>query len=284
MKYLLITIILCIIYVIIKAYKKKKRTASSLVLCHICGKPNCRHIKKIRRANADSVEAMKTYKHNPDDSLQKLQSIDKVYNTYQMHPQVRLENRLKQAVVLYNSNRIDEAEQLLQKEFDRRYSYILTEDNYAYAELQYQKRLAQEKKWASITNEKILPIKKRRNGTEYADFYRNLYFLKIYEKMAVLYKKKKDYFRAAVFIILAEYSNQENKFHANFSDWHDYTPAKAFSILFTTEKIDKIIQKSKNDCLAKNYLPLIKKYFLPEPNQDKCWELYEELLTCEVIE
>ena len=280
MKYLLITIILCIIYVIIKAYKKKKRTASSLVLCHICGKPNCRHIREIMRANANSSEAMQSYKQDPDEALHKLQENDKVYKSLQMHPQVRLENRLKQAIVLYNSNRIDEAEQLLQKEFDRRYSYILTEDNYAYAELQYQKRLEQEKYFAKINHEKISPIKKRRNVSEYADFYRNLYFLKIYEKMAVLYKKKKDYFMASIFTILAEYSKQENSYHMNFSDWHDYAPTKAFAILFPTEKIDKVIQKSKNDCLAKNYLPLIKKYFLPEPNQDKCWELYEELLAC----
>ena len=54
----------------------------------------------------------------------------------------------------------------------------------------------------------------------------------------------------------------------------------ARSVFNYKSPIDKVIQKSKNDCLAKNYLPLIKKYFLPEPNQDKCWELYEELLAC----
>ena len=269
-----------ILFFIIRRRIRKRRAEFSIIRCHICGKSDCRHIRKAKKARKIAEKAKKISAKNPDKAIALLQKSHKMQKKLQISPYVLLNLRLEQITILYNSDHIMEAEQKLWEEFSYRQNYILTAEDYAKADDEYFHRMDFLEKQKKIFHEKIKDFEHYRNLGEYADFCRNLYFLRIYEKMATLYRKKKDFIWVVIWEVLKEYSHQENNSHMNFSDWHNQEDEKIlFEKLFNFSKVETALKKIKKE----DYLPHIKeithKHFRIDPSQDRCWQLYEDLTT-----
>lgn len=215
-----------ILFFIVRHKIRKRRAAASFIRCHICGKPYCRHIRKINKARQLAEKAKKISAKNPDKAIALLQKSHNMQKKLHMHQNVLLELRLEQIEILINSDRTDEAEQEL------------------FAALECGRKLND--------HDFLVEIKK-----DNSEFYRNTYFLHLYRQFVRLYSVRHEYLQAALFSTLQEYAKQENHFHNKLVVLLDNTNAEKF--LKKAKRPDLI--PIFYDALKKHFAPLPTQFF-----------------------
>lgn len=215
-----------ILFFIIRRRIRKRRAEFSIIRCHICGKSDCRHIRKAKKARKIAEKAKKISVKNPDKAIALLQKSHKMQKKLRMHPNVLLDLRLEQIEILINCGRNDEAEQKL------------------FADLEYGRKIKD--------RDFLIDTKK-----DTPEFYRNIYCLHLYRQFVRLYSSQDKYLHAALFSTLLEYAKQENHFHNKLVVLPDNVNAGKFLKKAKRQDLIPIFEKA----FKKYFAPLPTQFF-----------------------
>ncbi len=222
----------------------------------------------VLRENELEKQATQLKKTAPDEAIRLLREAESIERDNNPNATGQPQ-RLRIATVLYEAGRFNEALEILQAEIDIATKRQITEEIKKEADKRFRERIEYVMREYQRTGEAPKPFELKRNVGEWPDFERNLYCLRIYEKIQVCFSKMKDFRNAAVWACAEAYAKYENATHNNCLDNQS----------LKLDKVEKYLVKAGCAELLPRFKAIIDKY-TDEPICEKCWAMIEELSQC----
>ncbi|MBO4620328.1 MAG: hypothetical protein J5654_09495 [Victivallales bacterium] len=212
-------------------------------------------------------QATQLKKDSPDEAIELLKQAEQLELAHGWDPFGPLMLRLRIATICYEHGRFSEASKLLMLEFRKAREIQITETTRRRAEERFKNRMyvidMERKRW----NKEPMPFELKRNIGEWPDFERNLYCLRIYEKLRVCHTRQKDYRTAILWAFAEAYAEYENQTHIMYND----------NALIELSTAKKLLNKVKCKELIQELEAHISK-FTEEPICEKCWDMLDSIL------